>query len=326
MGDSSGLNRGPTFLGVSWFLTLFSGAFLALRLYCKLGRGLRLWWDDWISVAGWIMILANASLTTALVQELHLGTHSSVLSIDDPVELTLTLNSRASVTQTAIVWTKTAFAVTLLRLTEGPTKAFVWFIIISTNIAMAVGAMAIWIQCTPLAKGWDRTLDGTCWGAETVIIIWIAIGAYSAAMDFVLAALPWTFLRKLHMAKREKIGIGVAMSMGILAGIVGIIKCIELPILETGDGFISIGLYMWDMTEETTTLIASSIPTLRVLITSERRHLWGASKLQDVTPTTVTLKMSGNKNTSASRTWLWKTESDEQEMVGSSQKSEGHAV
>jgi len=122
------------------------------------------------------MIVVNAALTTALVKELHLGDHSNVLSIDDPVQLTLTLNSRASVTQTAIVWTKTAFAVTLLRFTHGYTKAFVWFIIISTNVTMAFGAMAIWIQCTPLAKEWEKTLPGTCWGAETVIIIWIAFG------------------------------------------------------------------------------------------------------------------------------------------------------
>jgi len=57
MGDSSGVNRGPLFLGVSWFLTIFSGAFLALRVYCKLSRRLSLWWDDWISIAGWVCLV-----------------------------------------------------------------------------------------------------------------------------------------------------------------------------------------------------------------------------------------------------------------------------
>jgi hypothetical protein len=36
-------------------------------------------------------------------------------------------------------------------------------------------------------------------------------------MDFVLAAIPWTFLPGLTLRRREKIGVGVAMSMGIMS-------------------------------------------------------------------------------------------------------------
>ena len=126
------------------------------------------------------MILVNDILTTYLVEHLKLGRHSSVLAVDDPIELTLALSSRATVTITAIVWTKTAFAVTLLRLTSGTMKAFVWFVILSTNIAMGLGAMVPWIQCVPLAKGWNRTLEGSCWGPDDAINIWIATGGTSS--------------------------------------------------------------------------------------------------------------------------------------------------
>lgn len=40
--------------------------------------------------------------------------------------------------------------------------------------------------------------------------------AYSAASDFLLALIPWTLLIGLQMKKPEKIGVGVAMSMGFL--------------------------------------------------------------------------------------------------------------
>ena len=42
-----------------------------------------------------------------------------------------------------------------------------------------------------------------------------AVG-YSAAMEFVLALLPWKIIWKLQMKKKEKIGVALAMSMGIL--------------------------------------------------------------------------------------------------------------
>jgi len=35
-------------------------------------------------------------------------------------------------------------------------------------------------------------------------------------MDFVLALLPWTIVWNLTMKKAEKIGVAVAMSMGVL--------------------------------------------------------------------------------------------------------------
>jgi hypothetical protein len=178
-------------------------------------------------------IIANDAITTVLVNDFKLGRHDWDLEIYDPVRFTLVLSSRATVTITALVWTKTAFAITLLRLTKGMTKAFVWFIIISMNIAMGFSAMVPWIQCTPLAKGWISSLPGTCWAPRVGSKIWIATGgafpsfscsrttanplsAYSAAMDFTLAALPWTFLFTLSMKTKEKIGVAVAMSMGVV--------------------------------------------------------------------------------------------------------------
>lgn len=35
-------------------------------------------------------------------------------------------------------------------------------------------------------------------------------------MDFILSVLPWLVLWDLEMKKREKVGIALAMSMGIL--------------------------------------------------------------------------------------------------------------
>ena len=39
---------------------------------------------------------------------------------------------------------------------------------------------------------------------------------YSAAMDLTLALLPWTLVWKLQMKPAEKVGVAIAMSMGVL--------------------------------------------------------------------------------------------------------------
>ncbi|KAG7284921.1 hypothetical protein NEMBOFW57_009536 [Staphylotrichum longicolle] len=207
-------DRGPMLLGVSWGLTALASAFLGLRLYCKLNIRRGLWWDDWILIAAWCTIVATDATTTVLVNDFNYGMHDWDLNIYNPPRFMVIIYSRATLSITAAVWTKTAFALTLLRLTTGMTKAFVWFIIISMNIAMGFAAMVPWIQCKPLAKGWIMDLPGTCWAPRVGSKIWIATGAYSAAMDFTLAILPWTFMWNIALRRKEKIGVVVAMSMG----------------------------------------------------------------------------------------------------------------
>lgn len=45
---------GPRLSTATWLLTVFSAIFLALRVYCKLSRGRRLWWDDHFLIASWV--------------------------------------------------------------------------------------------------------------------------------------------------------------------------------------------------------------------------------------------------------------------------------
>ena len=47
-------DNGPLIVGVTWFVTLFCGAFLGLRIYAKLSRRQGLWWDDYILILSWV--------------------------------------------------------------------------------------------------------------------------------------------------------------------------------------------------------------------------------------------------------------------------------
>jgi hypothetical protein len=83
-------------------------------------------------------------------------------------ELFRIINITGTFSVTAAIWSKTSFALTLLRLTEGWARKLIWFIIISMNIAMGLSALLIWVQCTPIQKGWDIMVPGTCWPMSTL--------------------------------------------------------------------------------------------------------------------------------------------------------------
>lgn len=62
-----------------------------------------------------------------------------------------------------IAWSKTSFALTLLRVVEGRTRCLVWFIIVTVNLFLALMALFTWVQCNPPVKSYKFEHPGTCW-------------------------------------------------------------------------------------------------------------------------------------------------------------------
>lgn len=66
-------------------------------------------------------------------------------------------------------WSKTSFAITLLRLSSSRwMRWLIWFIIISVNLVLGFAAAVMWIQCWPVSKLWIYDLPGSCWPAHVV--------------------------------------------------------------------------------------------------------------------------------------------------------------
>jgi hypothetical protein len=70
----------------------------------------------------------------------------------------------------AIALSKISFGLTLLRLTDGWTRLFVYFAI-STLAIFAVPATIIpWVQCKPLAKTFVDFIPGTCGNKQPSVV------------------------------------------------------------------------------------------------------------------------------------------------------------
>ncbi|MBE3046855.1 hypothetical protein IMZ48_30870 [Candidatus Bathyarchaeota archaeon] len=67
-------------------------------------------------------------------------------------------------------WSKTGFAITLLRISEGKVRWLIWFIIVSVNIILYVAAILMWVQCTPIEKTYTPWLEGDCWDPQVIIV------------------------------------------------------------------------------------------------------------------------------------------------------------
>jgi hypothetical protein len=101
---------------------------------------------------------------------LGLGMH---LVFVDPANLSkigLLSNVASTFSILAAVLSKTSFAVTLLRITKGYTKLFVWIAIVLMNTGMGLAALFTWVKCTPVRKTWEPTIPGTCLDANAMTV------------------------------------------------------------------------------------------------------------------------------------------------------------
>jgi len=258
-------DQGTKILVTTWTLTSFSAIFLAARLACKLKTKRRLWWDDHVLVLSWLMMVISIILVSLSVSK-GLGKHVQDVPLENMSELGLMGNLTGTFSILAAVWSKTSFALTLLRLMPGRMGLLIWTIIASINIFMGLNALFMWIRCSPSSKTWNPFAPGTCWEPHVYTSYGMFAAGYSGIMDFVLALLPWKVIWKLQMKRKEKVGVAVAMSMGIFAGVTAIVKTTEIPTLDSPDfSYVAAPLVLWSAAESAVTIMAASIPVLRTI-------------------------------------------------------------
>ncbi|KAK4167904.1 hypothetical protein QBC43DRAFT_125813 [Cladorrhinum sp. PSN259] len=279
---SEAQDNGRATLVVLWILLVVSGIFLGLRVYAKVWRGRYLWYDDHVLMASWALMLGNVCVVTKMVS-IGYGKHIMFVDPTHIPDMVLLGQISLTFTVTALSWSKTSFAITLLRVTQLWTKKVVWGIIISMNLLFFWTALVHWIYCSPLAAAWNPSIKGKCWSYALVVNFDILANAYSAAMDFALSLLAWYAIKDLVMKTREKAAVIVSMSLGIFAGGVAIVKCTYLPtMLDMDVTYTGSFLAIWGEAELAATVIASSVPVLRALVaeklSTDRSQTAGMSK------------------------------------------------
>ncbi|KAM0270241.1 hypothetical protein ACHAQH_009511 [Verticillium albo-atrum] len=256
---------GPVMNASLWTCVALATIFLGLRIFAKFWKHRGLWWDDYFLIGAWAMLIISVGINT---KNVSLGFGKKLEDITDftvfeTVALLGNLGGNASMF--GIAWSKTSFALTLLRVVEGRMKWVIWFILISMNLAITGMVVMTWARCSPVEKNYKFDLPGHCWDARINADYMIFASAYSGIMDIVLALLPWQVLWKLQLNAKEKLGVGIAMSLGIFAGVIAFVKCSVLPSVGGAnfnyDGSLVI---IWVEVENVVAIIAASIPVLRV--------------------------------------------------------------
>ncbi|KAI2607900.1 hypothetical protein GGR54DRAFT_395521 [Hypoxylon sp. NC1633] len=260
--------KGPATIIVLSVETVLAAIFIAMRFYTRFVMKGGVGSDDYLLIITWVF----QTLFTALMIASSIygfGQHTTDISPEDVRMATKVEVIGQFAVSLAMGLSKTAVAMFLMRIVVVAWhKAILWFWIVTMMAWSMLLAISCFAQCTPVEAIWDaRIQDKTCHLNLTDIAFIMC--SWSAAMDFFLAAFPWVVLWKLNMQKREKITICVSLSLGIMAGICGIVRTSGLAVLsQTADYlYATAESVMWTSSELTITIICVSIPVLRPLWT-----------------------------------------------------------
>jgi hypothetical protein len=163
---------------------------------------------------------------------------------------------------------KISFALMLLRIEQiQGWRRFLWAMIVLQITIAVYNTIGILVQCIPIEKAWDLVgaVPGSCWTKEAQSNSAIVVAIFSAMTDFVFAALPINFLRKIQRPVRERAIAGVLMGFGVFAGIASIVKIAAAAQFgRTGDMIDeSVNMGMWSAVEELVGFIVICVPCMR---------------------------------------------------------------
>jgi hypothetical protein len=211
-----------------WSMVGITTAFFSSKIYTRITRSGQTWWDDYLLIIGWILLIAAGSTLTVALKNGHLISDSTEApTVSALVRLSHTFHLFA------LALSKTSFAVSLLRFSSRVEKVLIWLVVGSINLLTIYHVFAQWrALCGDTVP---YVLPGSCWEAHDLGIVNITGSGnlvfphsasavresykflgFSAATDFVLGLLPWRVIWNTNLEKKKRIGVGVAMSFEIV--------------------------------------------------------------------------------------------------------------
>ena len=279
------------YAGLVSILVLLSVSLVAARIYTRFNPTHRLGVDDWLlifafvsspipggsgderttstdfisqalTVANWIVMLVATRPSITGAPFMSIATLLSTAPLSVVSELLSTW---------ALALLKTSIAVMLLRLqrTSGWKKFLYGIIAVQIVTAMYLTVMHT-TRCVPLTGLWNPLItEKRCWSDQAFRISLTVTSVIVIVTDVIYALIPLSFLRGMKRPVRDRIVIGVLLSLGLVATAASIAKAITVQGVGKGGNTspLSQGLAiaLWASVEEQLAIIAACIPCLKSL-------------------------------------------------------------
>ncbi|KAL2147688.1 hypothetical protein VTI28DRAFT_7040 [Corynascus sepedonium] len=248
--------------------TVFAGVFVGLRFLARYRQGVRIWIDDWMMVASFLVLVGNMIMNLELVKQ-GLGLHSGLLTLPQLQKLYKTILGAEIIYVTGVNLYKISLLLFYFRVFPVRSVRLGGYICggMSTAWNIACILAATW-QCTPRERLWMPWLEGTC---IDLFLTQLCISVPSILCDIAILCLPLPHVIRLKTNLWQRILLTFIFMLGSYVVFTSIYRFRVYLDYTTDDVPWSLAdPCAWNIIEISSGIVSACLPTLGPLV----RDLW----------------------------------------------------
>ncbi|KKY36692.1 putative integral membrane protein [Diaporthe ampelina] len=270
-------SQGPTVTTVSVVFGVITILTMALRLFARIYITRSFGPDD-----GEPYLLAWAFIIATILAVNHgLGSHMEEVMLrgtDNLISYSQIVWLSSIFYNACLGFIKTSVLALYARLGDRELRRLAFVIIGVVACQAGANVIVCIFQCTPVQAAYNLNITNK--KCININAFYLANAAVNISTDFLTYTLPIKMVSKLQMPKRQKIGLGVMMSLGFFACLSSIIRITYIPQMLEPDAdatWVISGAMHWSAIEITVGILAASIPSFKALAKRYAPALLGSS-------------------------------------------------
>ncbi|KAF1955251.1 hypothetical protein CC80DRAFT_526283 [Byssothecium circinans] len=256
-------NKAPVYVIPTAILGFLALCIVFVRIYTRARRSI-LHADDWLIIMAEPLSLANICVSAVMIAN-GWGKPTAYLSRPQVILILKLAFAQQTIWIFTLFFVRISVATSLLRF--GTNRSWRWPLYVLMGLQCCLSAAWVVIQfarCDRVASSWNMKPGAKCWPADPITYFGWACGSMYIVMDLVLSLMPIRLVRSLSRPTRDKVLIGVLMSLGLVATIIAGVKMSTFGTYDNGDVLqATVKPSMYAKAEELVGIIACSAPCLR---------------------------------------------------------------
>ncbi|PLB55470.1 putative integral membrane protein [Aspergillus steynii IBT 23096] len=260
-----GVPRGRQALTTSAVFTCLATLLVVIRIYTRAFLVKQMGADDWtilVSLAfSWAFFGVFVGETAYLM-----GEHYANIPAQIFIKQMICFWASVPLYQASLLTTKASILLQYKRVFSTPRMRVACYYLIGFLVIYGAWTiMSAWLNCMPVARFWDDSIDGYCLNKKA---LWFSNSAIHIFTDILIMVYPMPVLKSLQLPRRQKIALMGVFLLGAFVLITSILRLKSLLVISntTDPTYDNVGAATWSAIECNVAIICACLPGIRAFI------------------------------------------------------------
>ncbi|KAL4922250.1 hypothetical protein BDW62DRAFT_196942 [Aspergillus aurantiobrunneus] len=277
-----GVSRGRHALAVSVVFTCLATLLSAVRIYTRAFMVKQMGADDWtilVSLAfSWAFLGLFVGETAYLM-----GEHVAKIPGDMMTKQMICFWASVPIYQASLITTKASILLQYKRVFSTSRMRVTCYILIGFLAIWGTWTfISAWLNCVPVAKFWDDSLDGYCLDKKS---LWFSNSGIHIFTDLLLLLFPMPVLKSLKLPRRQKLALMGVFALGAFVLVTSILRLHSLLVISDSKDptYDNVGAATWSAVECNVAIICACLPATRAFISKLIPRVFSTGKSKNTT-------------------------------------------